>query len=41
MKANEYQNKISDLNKQARGEICVLMQNHNIDKIIFKNILNL
>ena len=39
MKANEYQNKISDLNKQARGEICVLMQNHNIDKIIFKNIL--
>lgn len=39
MKANEYQNKISNLNKQARGEICVLMQNHNIDKIIFKNIL--
>lgn len=39
MKANEYQNKISDLNKQARGEICVLMLNHNIDKIIFKNIL--
>ena len=39
MKANEYQNKISDVNKQARGEICALMKNHNIDKIIFKNIL--
>ena len=39
MKANEYQNKISDVNKQARGEIYALMQNHNIDEIIFKNIL--
>ena len=39
MKANEYQNKISDVNKQARGEIYALMQNHNIDEINFKNIL--
>ena len=39
MKANEYQNKISDVNKQARGEIYALMKNHNIDEIIFKNIL--
>ena len=39
MKANEYQNKISDVNKQARGEIYALMQNHNIDEINIKNII--
>ena len=30
MKANDYQKKISDVNKQARAEIYALMKQHNI-----------
>lgn len=39
MKANDYQKKISDVNKQARAEIYALMKHHNIDEIHFDNIL--
>ena len=40
MKANDYQNKIDEMNAQVMGNIVALLKTYNITNLYFKSILD-